>query len=215
MKLRTTLAAVAMFVCIAAQPISPKPTAAEAPFVASVATYLGSHFATAADAERAGYFRYTNEDKTGSISYANDRWTSADAQHPSQLWYDVKGKLLGADYSVPLTDTAPSLWKVQPARWETFHAHVHYVLAAANGHDIYGATSVAKFKAAGGDADKPDAQTLVKLGIAKDAAQVKHVFLFPAVWNLEVWAIPNPNGAFAEMNPRVRPSANAGKGDDS
>lgn len=213
MNVRSLIAAIAAVACLAAAPLSPQPSTAEKPFVASVQTYLSKHYPTAADAEKAGYFRYTNEDKTGSISYANLNWTSSDAAHPSQLWYDVHGKLLGADYSVPQNATAPSLWNVQPARWDTFKAHVHYVLSGDHG-DVYGATSVAKFTAAGGNTDKPDAVTLVKMGIAKEASQVKHVFLFPAIWDLEVWAIPNPNGAFAEMNPNVHPSANAASMND-
>lgn len=55
-----------------------------------------ARFPHASDAEKAGYVRYTNEDNTGSISYANFSWTS-DPTHPSQLWYDKSGNLLGAD----------------------------------------------------------------------------------------------------------------------
>ena len=191
---------------------SPKPQGSEVAFVNAVQKDLNGRFATTADAEKAGYFRYTNEDKTGSISYANLEWTSADQQHPSQLWYDVHGKLLGADFSQPrksTTDDPPKIWGVIPARWDSFRAHVHYVLADANGKETYGATSVAKFTAAGGNVNAPKADTLVKMGITKDASAVKHVFLFPAIWDLQVWVMPNPNGAFAEMNPLVHPSASA------
>jgi hypothetical protein len=51
------------------------------------------------------------------------------------------------------------------------------------------------------------------MGIAKSVAQVKRVFLFPSIWDLIVWIKPNPNGAFADKNPLVTPSANAGKDD--
>ena len=73
--------------------------------------------------------------------------------------------------------------------------------------------SAKKFAAAGGNVDDPQADTLVKMGIAKNVGDVKHVFLFPSIWDLIVWVKPNPNGAFADKNPLVVPSANAEKDD--
>lgn len=189
--------------------LSPKPQGDEVAFVSGVQKDLNSRFATVAQAQAAGYFRFTNEDKTGSISYANTQWTSSDPQHPSQLWYSVDGKLLGADFSQPYVEgTKPTLWGVNPQRWEKFGKHIHWVLDTG-GKETYGATSVAKWTAAGGDADNPQPATVVKLGKATDAGQVKKVFVFPAIWDLQVWVMNNPNGAFAEMNPLVHPSANA------
>lgn len=75
------------------------PTASEAAFVRTMQADLNARFPTAADAVKAGYVRYTNPDDTGAISYANRQWESADVAHPSQLWFDKNGKLLGADYS--------------------------------------------------------------------------------------------------------------------
>lgn len=199
---------------IAAAP-SPKPQGAEVQFVAGIQKDLGARFATPADAEKAGYFRYSDEDDTGAISYANLQWTSSDPQHPSQLWYDVHGHLLGADFSRPyVAGKPPSLWGVNPARWDHFGAHVHFVTGAPGGPYKYEqAVSVAKFEAAGGNISDPQAATLVKMGKAPDAAHVAHVFLFPNIWDLIVWVKPNPDGAFADKNPLVTPSANAEKGD--
>ena len=87
------------------------------------------------------------------------------------------------------------------------------LLVGANGAEVYGATRAKKFAAAGGNVDNPQAATLVKMGIAKNTADVKRVFLFPSLWDLIVWIKPNPNGAFADKNPLVVPSANADKGD--
>ncbi len=205
------LASLTLSACVglAADTLSPKPQGAEVAFVSGIQSDLTRRFATIPQAQAAGYFRYTYEDNTGSISYANLQWTSNDPQHPSQLWYSVDGKLLGADFSQPYVAGAPpNLWGVNPQRWGHFGAHIHYVLDV-NGKETYGATSVAKFKAAGGDPDNPQPATIVAMGIAKDASQVKHVFLFKNIWDLEVWVLPNPNGAFAEMNPNVHPSANA------
>ncbi len=81
-------------------PLSP----VEAAFVGSIQTDLMKRFPTAQDAEKAGYGRYTNADNTGAISYANFQWQSPDARHPSQLWYDKTGSLLGADFSTYKTN---------------------------------------------------------------------------------------------------------------
>ena len=166
-----------------------------------------------ADAEKAGYFRFGNEDSSGAISYANLQWQSADPQHPSQLWYDVHGNLLGADFSVLQSSSPepPKMWGVNYSRWVSFREHVHWILVGPNGTETYGATSAKKFTAAGGNVDDPQAITVVKMGKAKSAADVKRVFLFPSIWDLIVWVKPNPNGAFAEKNPLVTPSANAEK----
>lgn len=216
------LAALTLSPALAATPspapaatLSPFPSKSEAAFVQSIQKDLGTRFATPADAEKAGYFRYGNEDSSGAISYANLQWASADPQHPSQLWYDVKGNLLGADFSVLQSGSPapPTLWGVDYRRWISFREHIHYVLAGPNGTETYGATSAKKFAAAGGNVDDPQAATLVKMGIVKDAADVKKVFLFPSIWDLIVWIKPNPSGAFAEKNPLVVPTANAEKDD--
>ncbi|MBV9407939.1 MAG: hypothetical protein JO164_03895 [Candidatus Eremiobacteraeota bacterium] len=181
--------------------------AAETAFVKSIQADLTKRFPNPATAERAGYVRYTNADDTGAISYANMHWDSADAQHPSQLWYSAKGELLGADFSM-LTKPGsprPHRWGIDPGRWTEFDAHVHYVLIdPATGKKIYDrATSTKKFAAAGGDPNHPTAQTLAKMGVVKSAKDVSTVFLFPTIWDLVVWVKPNPNGPFADKNPTV------------
>jgi hypothetical protein len=196
--------------------LSPFPQGPETAFVASLQKDLTARFPTPQAAIQAGYFRYTNEDEDGAISYANLQWQSASPQQPSQLWYDVNGNLLGADFSV-LQSGSPAppsaLWGVNYRRWISFREHVHYVLAGPNGTETYGATSAKNFAAAGGNVDNPQAATLVKMGLAKDASDVKRVFLFPSIWDLIVWVKTNPNGAFAFKNPLVVPSASAEKPD--
>lgn len=206
-----TIAALAMSTgaAFAADTTNGHPTAAEAPFVAKVTADLEARFSTVAAAQRAGYFRYTNEDETGAISYANLEWASKDPMHPSQLWYDVNGRLLGADFSVLQADSpnAPTLWGIDPGRWQKFGAHVHYGLLGPNGTTIYGGTGARKLGAA---AVHPAASDLVAAGIVKTATDVRFVFAFPAIWDLEVWVLPNPDGAFAEKNPNVKPSHPSG-----
>jgi hypothetical protein len=204
------LACAPSFAFAAATP-PPQPQGAETAFVSGIMKDLNARFPTPADAIKAGYFRYTNEDDTGAISYANLQWQSSDPQHPSQLWYSVSGKLLGADFSVLQSNSPkpPSLWGVNPLRWEDFNAHIHYVLVDASGKETYKGTRASKFTAAGGDLNNPQAATLVKMGLAPNVAAVKHVFLFPHIWDLIVWVTPNPSGAFADKNPLIKPSANA------
>ncbi len=193
--------------------LSPMPQGSEVAFVKSIQKDLMARFPTPADAVKAGYFRYGNEDEDGAISYANLQWQSGNPQQPSQLWYDVHGNLLGADFSVLQSSSPqpPAIWGVNYHRWVSFREHVHYILAGPNGTEVYGATSAKKFAAAGGNVDDPQAATLVKMGIAKNASDVKRVFLFPSLWDLIVWIKPNPNGAFADKNPLVTPSADAEK----
>ena len=182
-------------------------SAAERAFVASIQADLGKRFATTKDAQAAGYFRYTNEDDTGAISYANLQWTSQDPKHPSQLWYDKNGNLLGADFSEPASSTRPAFFGVNPGRWYQFDAHVHYVTVdPATGKLSYDHYIMAdKFKAAGFDPAHPTVADLVKMGKVKSTADVAKVFEFPAVWDLIVWIKPNPSGAFAYKNPTVKP----------
>ena len=185
----------------------PKPQGAEVAFVNGIMKDLNARFPTPADAVKAGYFRYTNEDYTGAISYANLQWQSADPEHPSQLWYDKNGQLLGADFSRLKTGTTPpSLWGVNPGRWWEFDRHLHYVTKDADGkmkYDLYVADD--DFINAGGSLTDPQAETLVKMGKVKDASDVVTIFNFPMVWDLMVWVKPNPKGAFAFKNPNVKP----------
>lgn len=181
--------------------------ASEKAFVAAIQADLTRRFPSATDAEKAGYVRYTGEDSTGAISYANRQWQSADAKHPSQLWYDKHGNLLGADFSVLKVDNKPpALWGINPGRWWEFDRHLHWVTRdPATGkmtYDLYMADDV--FVDAGGSLSDPQPATLVKLGKVQSASDVVTVFNFPAVWDLIVWVKPNPDGAFSEKNPLVK-----------
>lgn len=185
------------------------PTDAENAFVSQISSYLTAHYPTAASAVRAGYVRYTGVDETGAISYANMQWYSQDLHHPSQLWYDKNGKLLGADYSVPLSVSAtrPQLWGINPGRWVEFDAHVHWVAKdPQTGTLVYDQYAMDKdFTAAGGDPEHPTAVMLVGMKKVVSTSDVVTVFHFPAIWDLIVWVTPNPNGAFAWKNPLVTP----------
>lgn len=181
----------------------------EQTFVSQMSAYLTAHFPTAAAAEKAGYVRYTDADETGAISYANLQWESADYRHPSQLWYDKNGRLLGADYSVLVSSSPsrPQLWGVNPGRWVEFDGHMHWVAKDPTGGGLkYDQWMTEKdFVGGGGNLAKPAAATLVALKKVPAASDVVTVFHFPEIWDLIVWAVPNPDGAFAWKNPNVQP----------
>lgn len=198
----------------AAAPKAPPdtPTAAEQPFVTKATTEVNAAFASTADAAKAGYFRYNDEDSTGAISWVNLKyWTSTQPQ-PNQLWYDVKGNLLGVDYTLPYTDKKhpPSVWGLLPARWAEYESHTHFAIRQPNGSLKYGYALDKDIKGVGGDPSHPTAADVVKLKKAKDAKDVAWVFYVPHSWDLEFWVTPNPKGAFATKNPSVKPSAHAG-----
>jgi hypothetical protein len=203
--------------------LPPQPTAGEAPFVARLQQSIPPRFASLAAAERAGYFQYTPEDETGAISYVNMKiWNGLRLELPNQLWYDVNGKLLGADYTIFESVSAqppPKLFgfTIERGRWVRRGAHIHYGFALPDGSLKFGALTPQKFRDAGGTltesqyqlpANKP---ALVSAGIdgLTRPGQVKFVFLHPAMWDLVVWVLPNPDGAWADANPNVKPSAHA------
>jgi len=173
-------------------PLSPS----ETQFVDSVKRDLTSRFPHVGDAEKAGYVRYTSPDDTGAISYANQQWTS-DPTHPSQLWYDKDGNLMGADFSVlrPNNEPRPQLWGINPGRWYEFNGHVHYVVKESSGKMVYDQWVWNQdFANAGGSLSKPSADTLVKLGRVTSADAVATIFEFPTIWDLIVWVKPHLEG---------------------
>lgn len=200
--------------------LPPQPTAAERPFIAKLQAEIPPRFPTVASAERAGYFQYTPEDDTGAISYVNLKvWDSIDLDQPNQLWYDVNGRLLGVDYTVlqsqsPNPPTSLFGYRIDPSRWIHRNDHMHWGYTSADGTLKLGAMPVQRFRDAGGDpnATEPaipaNKAALVKTGLPglTSPSQVKFVFLHPAMWDLVVWVLPNPDGAFADANPNVHPS---------
>jgi hypothetical protein len=191
---------------------APPASASEQKFISSVTADLQARFGTTAQAAAGGYFRYTNEDDTGAISWVNTNYWTSDPKNPSQLWYDVNGKLIGVDFSILESNSpkAPNMWGVSPSRWFTFEQHVHYGIKTPAGIR-FGAVGPKSMAKVGGSASNPTAADIIKLGKATSTSDVAFVFQFPAIWDLEFWLVPNPLGAFAEHNPNVVPSANAEK----
>jgi hypothetical protein len=179
---------------------------AEQQFAQSVQQDLLDRYPHVADAEKAGYVRYTGVDETGGINYANQHW-NADPTHPSQLWYDKSGNLLGADFSVPRpnNEPRPQQWNIDPGRWVELEGHVHYVTRDASGAMKYDQWVWNRdWVAAGGSLTAPSADTLVKLGRVASASDVVTIFEFPTQWDLVVWVVRNPNGPFSWDNPALK-----------
>lgn len=165
----------------------------EQQFLTSVKADLLARYPHVTDAEKAGYVRYTAPDDTGAISYANQKW-NADPTHPSQLWYDVNGNLMGADFSVPRPngEARPQLWGINPGRWYEFNGHVHYVVKMPDGKMLYDQWIWnSDFTKAGGNVDHPSAQTVVSVGKVPSADYVQTIFEFPTQWDLIVWVTPH------------------------
>jgi hypothetical protein len=175
-------------------------TPSETQFVTSAQRDLEARFPHVDDAVAAGYVRYTSADDTGAISYANPTWWRSDPTHPSQLWYDADGNLMGADFSVPRpnSDPRPNLWGVDPGRWYEFNGHVHFVIKVPDtGKMLYDQwVWNSDFTGAGGNLAHPSPDIIVKLGRVPSANYVSTIFEFPTLWDLIVWVKPHPAGAF-------------------
>jgi len=200
------LAAIAAFAVAAPVSADETPTcrgplsASEQAFVQSVQSDLTARFPHAEDALKAGYVRYTSPDDTGAISYANRQWTS-DPTHPSQLWYDKDGNLMGADFSVPRpnSESRPQLWGIDPCRWFEFNGHVHYVIRVPVTHKMVYDQWIwnSDFVAAGGSLTDPSPDTVVKMGRVPSSDYISTIFEFPTIWDLIVWVKPHaPNQLF-------------------
>jgi len=191
-----------------AQPLlSPLPDPAERAFISTITPDLHARFPDGRSARAAGYLRYTDEDQDGIITYTDLHWFADDPKHPAQLWYDAHGHLIGADYTAHVADRTqrPSQWGLQPGRWVHFIAHMHYVVREPDGSTRYGSLLNPTYRANGGDPAHPTPQPLVKLGIVKHASDVVAVFQLPEIWIASMWLVPNPNGAFADSDPLVKP----------
>ena len=188
--------------------LSPYPDPAEQRFISAVGPELRADFSKPSAAQAAGYVRYTDEDPDGIITYTDFRWFTDDPHHPTQLWYDARGRLIGADYTMPVPDQhkRPAMWGLQSGRWVHFISHMHYAVREPDGTTRYGSLLNPTYKANGGDPVHPSAQPLVRLGIARRPSDVLLIFQLPEIWITSMWLAPNPNGAFADSDPLVKPT---------
>jgi hypothetical protein len=214
--------AIAIVPGVASAQMSPMPASSVAPmtpaelsFYTKASAALQALYPTPAKAEKAGWFRYNNEDDSGAISYMNPKYfETPDALHPQQLWYDVHGKLLGGDFSqlVVKHPKGPTLFGISPSRFGNTPLHIHWGLIHAGGSIEYGLyVPASEFVKAKLDPLHPTPAMLVTLGKVERASDVKFVFANLNNWDATMWLIPNPAGQFEDKNPNIKPSANQGK----
>ncbi|MDQ6779563.1 MAG: hypothetical protein M3Z37_00180 [Candidatus Eremiobacteraeota bacterium] len=182
----------------------PRPSAAESAFVGSVTRALQAKFGDVQAAENAGYYRTTRLEPDGTIIYFNNQWRPTRLA-PNFLWYDKHGKLAGLDYQYPVAGhpqpPGASAYPVAASRWTTIDPHIHY------GYQLPDGIIVRK-----GYRMLPSVHgnvlTEAELRQAKllpPNAKLLWTYVHPKSWDLGFWLVPNPNGAFAEMNPNIKP----------
>ncbi|TAM73649.1 hypothetical protein EPN44_13225 [bacterium] len=175
----------------------------EAAFVDRVATTLLPRYATAADAEKAGYVQTTGIEEDGTAVFFNRDFKHVDEQHPNFLWFDRHNNLVGLDYEFPQSEypKAPvSLFPVQAGRWTVVHEHVHFGYRVGSGAIVLrGARAYPNLRG-----DRITAAALRADHLLPAGATLVWAYHHPACWDLGFWLIPNADGAFAERNPDVK-----------
>ena len=182
----------------------PKPNAAEAAFVNRVTGELFAKYPTADKALAAGYIQLTDVGDDGTAIYFNMTYSKIALMHPNFLWYDRHGKLAGLDYEYD-TNTwhdppGPKTYPVLRERWTIIRAHLHFAYRSATGAvKLRGARLRPNVKG-----DPITAEQLRADGLLPKGATLLWAHYHPKTWDLGFWLVPNPNGAFADLNPRVR-----------
>ena len=184
---------------------SPPLTDSEKAFVTKTSASLNATYPTTTSAKSAGFsmlFDTMGDDNT--YDWTNMSFAGVTPDHPNFLWYDRHGHLAGVDWEFPTSGKAPvpqlAAFPVTAARWVKIPEHVHYAYTL-NGKMKYGVTKATPALRTGtitGDE--------LRANGAKLPADAKLVWAMyhPAVWDLAMWTVPNPSGAFADKNPNVK-----------
>jgi hypothetical protein len=184
--------------------LSAKPNAAEATFIAhSTATFM-AQYATADMAVRRGFYQMTPLEKDGTSIYFNDTYKDVDALHPNFLWYDRHGKLVGLDFEVAVSawpkPPGAAMYPVQAARWTIIPPHLHFAYKTPSGKVVMRGARIPKGITGGPiTAGQLRAAKLLPAGTTLVWAH-----FHPKTWDLGFWLVPNPNGAFADLDPLVK-----------
>jgi hypothetical protein len=185
---------------------SPPLTDEEKAFVAKSSAAVNAKYPTTETAKSAGYgllLGSIGDDNT--YDWTNFGFANVTPDHPNFLWYDRHGNIAGVDWEFPKgsSTSAPQLaaFPVRAARWVAIPEHVHYAYTV-NGTVKYG---VIKATPALRSAKMIDAQLLQSNGgKLPKGAKLNWAMYHPAVWDLAMWTVPNPDGAFADKNPNVK-----------
>ncbi len=182
---------------------APTPAPGEAAFIAGVTKTLQAKYPTTAAATAGGYSQMTRMEDDGTVIWFNGKWdndVSKDA--PNFLWYDKNGKLVGLDYqyTVSANPKAPSMYPVKASRWTTIPAHMHFAYKMSNGTVKRRGAMALK-----GVTSDPTAAQLKAAKLLPANASLMWAHYHPKSWDLGFWLVPNPSGAFADLNPLVKP----------
>ncbi|HEY1975786.1 MAG TPA: hypothetical protein VGG89_04555 [Candidatus Baltobacteraceae bacterium] len=183
----------------------PSLTSSEKAFVAKASASLNAAYPTTSAAKTAGFtmlFDTIGDDNT--YNWTNMSFAGVTPDHPNFLWYDRHGNLAGVDWEFPTTGSAPApklaAFPVAPARWVKIPEHVHYAYTL-DGKMKYGVAKATPALRTGtitaGELRANGAR------LPKDA-KLDWAMYHPAVWDLAMWTVPNPKGAFADKNPNVK-----------
>lgn len=184
---------------------APKPNATEAAFIAGVTSALQQRYPTTSQARAAGYYQMTKMEKDGTVIWFNDDWgkgVSKDA--PNFLWFDKGGRLVGLDYQYAVADypqhPGADVYPVMAGRWSTIDAHMHFAYKLPDGTVVRRGAEALK-----GVTTDPTAAQLTAAKLLPPGATLLWAHYHPKSWDLGFWLVPNPNGAFADLNPLVKP----------
>ncbi len=178
-----------------------EPDPSEAAFVSNIARIMLRRYPTPATAVKAGFIQTTAVEGDRTVVYFNHHFDILDPLHPNFLWYDRANKLAGLDYEYPLGGSAqPPSNKVYPVhrdRWTTVPEHVHLAYRDKNGRVWMAETRV---RADIRGKIIAEAQ-LAADGFLPKSATLLWAYYHPTCWDLAFWLVPNPNGAFAALDP--------------
>lgn len=182
-----------------------KPSIGEADFIGQVTKGLQTKYPTQQSAIAAGYYQMTRVGKDGTSIWTNNKWDGIAKYEPNFLWYDKHGKLVGLDYQYPVSawpkPPGASVYPVAASRWTTIDPHMHIGYKMPDGTTKrHGAEMLASAHGA-----KPTSAQLRTAKLLPKGATLMWVEMHPKAWDLGFWLVPNPNGAFADLNPLVKP----------
>jgi hypothetical protein len=171
-------------------------------FLDGVRGPLLARLGTAALAQAHGYVQMTNLRPDGTVIYFDRTFGDVEPLHPNFLWFDRHDRLVGMDYEFPVNawhqPPGKNLFPVRRSRWTIVPAHVHVA------YRVGGVTTLAEGEMQPnllGDNVADD--TLVRDGLIPADAHLLWFSYQPRCWDLGLWLIPNPLGAFADYNPNV------------
>ncbi len=181
-----------------------KPNDTELTFISGVQQKLLAKYPNASDALKAGFIQMTGIGDDGTAIYFNRRFDGIDSVHPNFLWYDRNAKLVGLDYEYPVAKSpsppSTSAYPVLPRRWTTVATHVHFAYRIGDG-PVQRKGARVRPNLTG---ETITAQQLREDKLLPNHATLLWAYYHPKCWDLGFWLVPNPNGAFAELDPLIR-----------